>query len=82
VVSLLALGGCTRLQVRLGWKMHLDKVPITSMQASLPKGPGIAPGEKSPLVVVLTEPDGKTLQTEGAGHGKVFGRTSRSQPAL
>jgi hypothetical protein len=72
MVSLLALGGCTRLQVRLGWKMHLDKVPITSMQASLPKGPGIAPGEKSPLVVVLTEPDGKTLQTEGAGHGKVL----------
>lgn len=70
--SLLVLGGCTRLQVRLGWKMHLDKVPITSMQASLPKGPGIAPGEKSRLVVVLTEPDGKTLQTEGAGHGKVL----------
>ncbi len=72
MVTLLVLGGCTRLQVRLGWKMHLDKVPITSMQASLPKGPGIAPGEKSPLVVVLTEPDGKTLRTEGAGHGKVL----------
>ena len=70
--SLLVLGGCTRLQVGLGWKMHLDKVPIASMRASLPKGPGIAPGEKSPLVVVLTEPDGKTLQTEGAGHGKVL----------
>ena len=40
--------------------MHVDKAPITSMQASLPKGPDIAPGEKSPLVVVLTEPDGKT----------------------
>jgi len=47
MVSLLVLGGCTRLQVKLGWKMHLDKVPITSMQASLPKGPGIAPGQRS-----------------------------------
>jgi hypothetical protein len=72
MVLLLVLGGCTRLQVRVGRKMRLDKVPITSMQASLPRGPGIAPGEKSPLVVVLTEPDGKTLQTEGTGHGKVL----------
>ena len=71
LISLLALTGCTRIKVKLGMKVYLDKIPITSMQASLPKGPGIAPGEKSPLVVVLTQPDGKTLQTEGAGHGKV-----------
>jgi len=53
-------------------KVYLDKIPIKSMQASLPKGPAIAPGEKLPLVVVVTEPDGKILQTEGAGGGKVL----------
>jgi hypothetical protein len=72
VAFLLALGGCTPMKVRLGWKVYLDKTPITSIGASLPQGPGIAPGQKSPLVVVVTEPDGKVLQTEGAGHGKVL----------
>ncbi len=72
VASLLALSGCTPLKVRLGMKVYLDKTPIASMQASLPKRPGIAPGEKSPLVMVLTEPDGKVLMTEGQGQGKVM----------
>jgi len=72
ISSLLGLSGCTRLQVKMGWKVFLDKTPIASIQASLPKGPGIGPGEKLPLVVVLTEPDGKILQTEGAGQGKVM----------
>jgi hypothetical protein len=71
---LLALTGCASVQVRMGMKVYLEKTPITSMQASLPKGPGIAPGEKSPLVVVITEPDGKALQTEGQGGGKVMWR--------
>ncbi|MGA8865389.1 MAG: hypothetical protein WB510_00380, partial [Candidatus Sulfotelmatobacter sp.] len=70
--SLLALSGCTAMKVKLGWKVYLDKAPIASIAASLPKGPAIAPGEKSPLVVVVTQPDGKVLQTEGAGHGKVL----------
>ena len=72
IASLLALSACTPIKVRLGMKVYLDKTPITSIAASLPKGPGIAPGEKSPLVLVVTEPDGKVLQTEGAGHGKVL----------
>jgi hypothetical protein len=72
MASLLALSGCTPLKVRLGWKVYLDKTPVASIAASLPKGPGIAPGEKSPLVVVVTEPDGKVLQTEGKGGGKVL----------
>jgi hypothetical protein len=69
---MLALSACTPIKVRLGMKVYLDKTPITSVAASLPKGSGIAPGEKSPLVLVVTEPDGKVLQTEGAGHGKVL----------
>ena len=72
VASVLVLSGCAPIKVRLGWKVYLEKTPIASIEASLPKGPGIAPGQKSPLVVVVKQPDGKILQTEGAGHGKVL----------
>jgi len=72
LASLLVLGGCTTVKVKLGMKVYLAKTPVASIQASLPNGPGIAPGQKSPLVVVVAEPDGKVLQTEGAGHGKVL----------
>jgi hypothetical protein len=70
--SLLALNGCTSLKVKMGMKVYLAKTPVTSITATLPKGPGIAPGEKSALVVVVTQPDGKVLQTEGKGKGKVM----------
>lgn len=69
---LLALSGCASVQVHLGMKVYLDKTPIASMKVNLPKGPEIGPGEKLPLVVVVTEPDGKVLQTEGVGGGKVM----------
>jgi len=64
--------GCASMQVKLGWKVYLDRTPIKSIEAGLPNGPAIAPGQKSPLVVTVTEPDGKTLVTEGKGHGKVM----------
>jgi hypothetical protein len=82
LVLVLAMSGCTPVKVKLGWKVYLDKTPIASMKASLPKGPGIAPGEKLPLVVVLTEPDGKVLQTEGAGHGKVLWKDLKLTPTV
>ncbi len=69
---LLALSGCTSLKVKMGMKVYLARTPVASIAATLPKGPGIAPGEKSALVVVVTEPDGKVLQTEGKGKGKVM----------
>lgn len=72
LVALLALSGCTSMKVRLGWKVYLAKIPVKSIEASLPKGPGIAPGAKSPLVVVVTQPNGKVLRTEGKGGGKVL----------
>ena len=72
--------GAPVLQVKLGRKMHLDKSPSRRCRPARLKAR--ASHQKSPLVVVLTEPDGKTLQTEGAGHGKVLWKTSRSQPAL
>jgi hypothetical protein len=70
--SLLALSGCAAVQVKLGMKVYLAKTPITSIDVSQPKGPGIGPGQSSPLVVEVTQPDGKILQTEGAGKGKVL----------
>ncbi|HEY2545838.1 MAG TPA: hypothetical protein VGI46_07230 [Candidatus Acidoferrum sp.] len=70
--ALLALAGCTAVKVKLGMRVYLDKTPVSTMQVSLPKGPAIAPGQKSPLVVQLTQPDGAVLVTEGQGKGKVL----------
>jgi hypothetical protein len=53
-------------------RVYLANTPVASMQASLPNGPAIAPGEKSPLVVQFIQPDGKILVTEGKGKGKVL----------
>jgi hypothetical protein len=72
LACLLTVNGCASVQVHLGMKVYLDKTPIASMKVSLPKGPGMGPGEKFPLVVTIAEPDGKVLQTEGAGGGKVM----------
>ena len=72
VTSLLALSGCTSVKVKLGMRIYIANTPVTSMQAHLPNGPAIAPGEKSPLVVQFTQPDGKILVTEGQGKGKVL----------
>ncbi len=74
LVFLLALSGCASLQVHLGMKVDLTKTPVASIEVIQPKGPGIVPGQKSPLVVEVTQPDGKVLQTEGAGGGKVMWR--------
>ncbi len=72
VVSLISLTGCASVQVHLGMKVYLQKIPVTSMKVSLQGGPAIGPGQKLPLVVTFAEPDGKTLTTEGAGQGKVM----------
>jgi hypothetical protein len=67
------LSGCAAIQVHiLKSKVYLNTVPATTMVLSLPKGPGIAPGDKLPLVVTFTTPDGKVFTTEGAGHGKIL----------
>lgn len=67
LLSVLALTGC----VKLGLRVDLAKVPVTSIEATMPKGPAIAPGERSPLVVSFTDSTGKVWVTEGAGKGKV-----------
>src|ERR1035437_10465736 len=72
LAPILALCGCSAIQVKLGMKVYVAQLPIATMQASLPKDPGIAPGEKSPLVVTFTQPDGRAWMTEGAGKGKIL----------
>jgi hypothetical protein len=69
---LLALNGCSALQVKLGIKVPLAKIQVSTMEASLPKNPAIAPGEKSALVVTFTASDGKVWVTEGKGKGKIL----------
>lgn len=69
LASLLPMAGCM--------KVHLAKIPVSSMvanlaEAQLAHGPGIAPGEKLSLVVTLTKPDGKVLTTAGKGGGRVL----------
>jgi hypothetical protein len=71
-VCLLGLSGCASLQVRLGMKVYLAKIPVQSMNVKLLNGPGLVPGGKSALVVSVAEPDGKVLLTEGKGGGKVM----------
>jgi hypothetical protein len=60
------------MKVKLGMRVYLDKIPLSSIQARLATPQGIAPGQRVPLVAQLTEPDGTVLLTEGQGQGKVM----------
>jgi hypothetical protein len=53
-------------------RVHLDKLPVKTMEASLPKGPAVAPGENSAMVVTFTDATGKVWVTEGKGKGKIL----------
>ena len=78
----LLLSGCASLQVHLGMKVNLSKVPVSAIEVQQAKAPGIGPGEKSSLIATITEANGKTLQTEGAGHGKVMWRDLTVTPTI
>lgn len=82
VLALLALTGCSNIQIKLGTRVSLAKIPMTSMEATLPKGSAIAPGEKSPLVVTLTGQDGKIWETEGSGKGKILWKDLTVTPTV
>lgn len=72
LIAAVVLIGCTTgVKVRLGTRVHLDKLPVTTMEASLPNGPAMAPGETTPLVVKFTDTSGRTWVTEGQGKGKI-----------
>src|ERR1700690_3786568 len=80
--SALLLCGCASVQVHLGVKVDLSKIPVTSIEVQQAKAPGIGPGQKSSMIVTITQPSGKTLQTEGAGHGKVMWRDLTVTPTV
>lgn len=79
---MLALSGCAAIETRLGTRVNLAKIPLASMQVTQEKKPGITPGGKSSLIVTFTQPDGKTLTTEGAGHGRVMWKDLTVTPAI
>jgi len=78
LLAMLFCAGCSDLAVLLGLRTRLDKLPVTSISASLvAKGSSqpvtaLAPGHAARLVVVANTADGKQLVTAGAGHGKVL----------
>jgi hypothetical protein len=82
LAAVVALSGCAAIQVKLGMRVYLKKIPITSIQAKQSDGQGIAPGEKSPLIVTVTQPDGTVLTTEGKGHGKVLWKDLTVTPTV
>jgi hypothetical protein len=65
--AMFAFSGCAVFSP----KVDLKKIPVASIEATQANGPGIAPGDKSPLVVTVTEANGKQLKTEGKGKGPV-----------
>ncbi len=54
-IVVVLLSGCSAINVKLGRRVDLTKTPVTSIEVSLPKGPGIAPGQKLPLVVTAMQ---------------------------
>jgi hypothetical protein len=88
-VSFLAIGtllsllcGCAAVQVHLGMKVYLSKIPVTAIEVQQAKAPGIGPGQKSSLIGTVTLSDGKTMKTEGAGKGKIMWRDLTVTPTL
>ena len=80
--STFVLAGCAAVQVHLGMKVYLSKVPVSSIDVQQEMAPGIGPGQKSSLIATITETKGKTLKTEGAGHGKVMWRDLAVTPTI
>jgi hypothetical protein len=69
-----ALSGCSHAKYRLGQNVPLEATPITSINAHLLDGPGLAPGEKSPLIASFIAPDGSTFATNAKGSQAVSWR--------
>jgi hypothetical protein len=80
--SLVLLAGCSAINIKLGRRVDLTKTPVTSIDLSLPKGPGIAPGQKLPMLVTAMQANGKVLLTEGAGKGKMQWKDLKVTPTI
>jgi len=72
ITAMFALTGCAVFSS----KIDLKKIPVVSIAASQANGQGIAPGDKSPLVVTVVQPDGKTLTTKDKVRWKDLALTS------
>jgi hypothetical protein len=72
LAALLVLTGCSTVEVWFGYRIRLEKTPMASMQASIPKGPGLVPGERTGMIVTMVGKDGQAYATEGKGKGKVL----------
>jgi hypothetical protein len=71
-LALGALAGCSSIEVGLGLRMRLDKVPVTGVSATLSPDPGLSPGKSGRLIITATASDTKQFVTVGAGHGNVL----------
>jgi hypothetical protein len=71
-LALLTLAACGSVGVLLGVRTRLDKIPITSLSATLAPNPGLAPGKSGRLVLTATTADGTQYVSVGPGHGKVL----------
>ena len=71
-LGILSLQGCGSIEVALGLRTRLDKLPVTALSASLSPAPALAPGKSGRLIITATTSDGKQLITVGPGHGKVL----------
>lgn len=68
------LAGCTALKVKMGTRMNIAALPLTSMDVRLADGRGVAPGKKGRLIATFTAPGNKVWRTEGAGGGAIMWR--------
>lgn len=66
-----AHGFAWSLPAQLKVRIWLADLAITSIQAALPEGPSLLPGQSLPLVITATQATGPALATEGRGGGKV-----------
>lgn len=82
LVAVAALSSCSAMKVKLGMRVDLTKVDVASIDARMANAPGVAPGQKAPLIVTVTQTDGKQLQTEGAGGGKVMWKDLKVTPEI
>jgi len=77
-VMLVSGSGCSALAVRLGLRVRLDTIAVTSLSASMVSRHdssaavgALGPGQSARLVVVANTNAGKHYATVGAGNGKV-----------
>lgn len=72
LAAVVMVSGCSSIEVGLGLRIRLSKLPVTGLSATLSPVPALAPGKSAPLIIVATTADGNQLVSVGAGQGKVL----------